>query len=287
MVNVGGTLFFAANDGTDGEELWMSDGTSGGTMLVKDINPGSSGSSLRYLTNVNGKLYFSANDGADGYELWKSDGTSGGTTLVANLATGASRLESVGAGQRGRRALLPPTTAHTDWSCGRATAQAAARCWSTTFKRPTGSNIDGLANFNGTLVFSADDGINGDQLWKSSGTTADALVADINGSSVSLQMPTHFTQVGNAVFFTADSPAYGDELWKTNGISAGTVLVKDINPGGRSSPRLFDERQRHVVLRRRRRHGWLRVVEERRHHQRHGARQRHHSRHAPARACAI
>ncbi len=85
-------MFFSATDGTNGIELWKSDGTSSGTVLVKDINP-SAGSGLpKTLTNVNGALYFSANDGTNGYELWKSDGTSAGTVLVNDLnpGTGAS-----------------------------------------------------------------------------------------------------------------------------------------------------------------------------------------------------
>ena len=44
LTNVGGTLFFTANDGINGTELWKSDGTAAGTVLVKDINPGSDGS---------------------------------------------------------------------------------------------------------------------------------------------------------------------------------------------------------------------------------------------------
>src|SRR3954447_14515934 len=62
--NVNGTLYFTANDGSHGRELWKSDGTSAGTVLVKDINPGSGSSGTsRELTNVNGTLFFTASDG--------------------------------------------------------------------------------------------------------------------------------------------------------------------------------------------------------------------------------
>src|SRR4030095_11922168 len=39
LTNIGGTLFFAANDGLKGFELFKSDGTALGTKRVKDINP--------------------------------------------------------------------------------------------------------------------------------------------------------------------------------------------------------------------------------------------------------
>ena len=51
---LGGVLFFAGGDGANGTELWKSDGTAGGTVLVKDIRPGSNGSSPRNLTVVGG-----------------------------------------------------------------------------------------------------------------------------------------------------------------------------------------------------------------------------------------
>src|SRR5262249_32548119 len=42
LTAVGGTLFFTADDGVHGHELWKSDGTEAGTSLVKDINPSTS-----------------------------------------------------------------------------------------------------------------------------------------------------------------------------------------------------------------------------------------------------
>jgi ELWxxDGT repeat protein len=70
LTEVNGTLYFSANDGADGTELWKSDGTAAGTVMVKNIN--SSGSSdPQFLTEVNGNLYFSANDGANGTEPWR------------------------------------------------------------------------------------------------------------------------------------------------------------------------------------------------------------------------
>src|SRR6266567_3839963 len=65
-------------------------GTADGTVLVKDIDPGTGGSYVDHLTNVNGTLYFTANDGTNGNELWKSDGTAGGTVLVKDVNLGPS-----------------------------------------------------------------------------------------------------------------------------------------------------------------------------------------------------
>jgi ELWxxDGT repeat protein len=72
-------LVFRADDGVNGMELWMTDGSAGGTRMVKDINPGSTGGWPQQMTLYNGKLYFAANDGTHDYELWVSDGTGAGT----------------------------------------------------------------------------------------------------------------------------------------------------------------------------------------------------------------
>ncbi|MDH3693531.1 MAG: hypothetical protein OER96_03040, partial [Gammaproteobacteria bacterium] len=73
LTDVNGTLYFRADPtGTNTNvELWKSDGTEGGTVLVKDINPGG-GSSPSRLTNLNGVLYFRATDGVTEFELYRA-----------------------------------------------------------------------------------------------------------------------------------------------------------------------------------------------------------------------
>jgi ELWxxDGT repeat protein len=90
FVEVDGRVFFAASDPAHGEELWATDGTSEGTLLVRDITPGAFGSFPRSLEAWQGRLWFRARDAVHGMELWTSDGTAEGTRLVQDIAPGAS-----------------------------------------------------------------------------------------------------------------------------------------------------------------------------------------------------
>ena len=84
-VKSGSYLYFVADDGSSGSELWRTDGTLGGTIIVRDINPGAVGSVPEYLTDVNGTLFFSAYTDSYGEELWKTDGTAAGTVQVKDI----------------------------------------------------------------------------------------------------------------------------------------------------------------------------------------------------------
>src|SRR5205814_1229646 len=71
--------FFTATISNLGGELWITDGTEGGTRLVKDIHPGWQGSNIvTGAVAANGTLIFAANDG-HGDQVWRSDGTKTGT----------------------------------------------------------------------------------------------------------------------------------------------------------------------------------------------------------------
>lgn len=230
LTSLGSTLFFSAAPNGTNRELWKSDGTATGTVMVKNINPNSNSDPLQ-LTAVNDTLFFTAADGSHGRELWKSDGTTGGTMLVKDIsATGSA---------------FPSTAAH----------------------------ITPFAHIGSTLFFGANDGVNGNQLWKSDGTSdgttpvstftspASATISNItpvgqslffvfdNGSDAKLYVTDaagaapalvkeinatgddaveFLSAIGSTLYFRADDGTAGLELWKTDGTAQGTTMVKDI-----------------------------------------------------------
>ncbi|MCP3978993.1 MAG: hypothetical protein GY716_06625, partial [bacterium] len=93
----------------------------------------------------------------------------------------------------------------------------------------TGSNPSGAVEIGGTVFFAATDA-DGEELWKSDGTTlATVQVADIDPGAPG-SAPTELTDFGGTLFFAATDATNGTELWKSNGYGMGTELVKDINP---------------------------------------------------------
>lgn len=252
LTNVNGTLFFVANDDIHGFELWKSDGTPGGTTMVKDITPGPEGSisSISELTAVGNKLYFAAPD-EFGNELWVSDGTELGTVRVSNIAQEEQNPSGV-------ESSFPQSLTNvngtlffiaTDQNTGFELykvdpVSGLVSQLKDIYPGEVGSSPDGLTNVNGTLFFSAVDPEHSRELWKSNGTPeGTVLVKDIRptffpGSTEPRPSDLrYFVDFNGTLYFsanggtTADNPVSGNELWKSNGTPEGTVLVKDIAVG--------------------------------------------------------
>ena len=222
FVNVNGTLFFTADNGVNGRELWKSNGTATGTVMVKDIWAGSLDSRIDELTAVNGTLLFVANDGVTGPNLWKSDAT--GTQRVGGFAPNSwidvSDLEAVnstlfftansGVGNSNKLWKTDGTTAGT----------VLVKSFTSDGSGPMPTD---LTNVNGTLYFTAHTLANGIELWKSNGTaTGTVLVKDIvPGAGRSFL--SGLTSVGGKLFFRGPGTGGNLVLWVSNGTATGTV----------------------------------------------------------------
>ncbi len=191
-----GAVYFRARDASLGEELWKTDGTSDGTVLVKDIRADGD-SAVSDFAEFNGALFFQADDGINGAELWKSDGSTSGTQMLMDIFPGDD-------------GNLPPN--------------------------PHSSIPNFIASIGNTLFFTAFDGSHGNELWKTDGTLAGTgLVKDIRDGASSAFVNTDipfFTVVNDQLLFLARDDTLGLELWKSDGTEAGTAPLTELNPSG-------------------------------------------------------
>src|SRR3954462_8717471 len=86
---LGDVQFFVASDPNHGEELWRTVSKSLRPVLVKDITPGASGTSISGLVSTSEFVYFRANG-----DIWCSDGTANGTTRLTSLSGNGSLIST-------------------------------------------------------------------------------------------------------------------------------------------------------------------------------------------------
>lgn len=235
---------FTANNGTNGAELWRTDGTTAGTALVKDIYSGSYGSSPGALTELgNGRVVFTANDGVHGNELWVTDGTAAGTSLLKNIdpadpAYGGNPVNITALGDG--RAVFTTTISRlndsgdlwvTDGTAA-GTVQIEDIYSGTTGNAPGQFTIFG----KGKVAFTAWDTNAGYELWISDTTAGGTFMLKGFGYANGGGGAEFLTPLGNGrMIFSAWDSANGRELWVTDGTAIGTQLVKDISAGTGSS----------------------------------------------------
>ena len=81
-------VVFTADNGINGKELWASDGTQAGTILLKDFVVGGGSPVFSSFVELGGYAYFVVNYNSTPkkIELWKTDGTPNNTTRLFNFA---------------------------------------------------------------------------------------------------------------------------------------------------------------------------------------------------------
>jgi ELWxxDGT repeat protein len=233
---VNGTLFFTFDDpDTTDAELWKSDGTDAGTVLVKDFGPGQA-NAPSYLTAVNDTLFFLT---GRVNQLWKSDGTPDGTTLVKQISTGYDYMN-----------IPEVAAANGRFFFSTRLDGYGAQLWTSdgteagTFVLATDTDRSGyglpymgsLTAFQGELFYVTSDYGRGPTLWKSDGTLAGTvLVTDFHQPDNIAAWAGNLTDANGTLYFLYDnfSTRIGS-LWKSDGTADGTVPVKfmDLQSGG-------------------------------------------------------
>lgn len=218
-------LYFLADNGVHGTELWRTDGTIDGTFMVRDCIPGATGSSFTGITHVGNVMYF---QGGNGNALWRSDGTTDGTYAIRSFSI-----------------MRKVTAFNGNLFFSAANSNEGEELWRHHIGNNTTQQLVDLNGSNGAslpcnfhvtpnLMYFMANTNSGWELWKSGGTAATtSLVKDINPGNANgvLQSYGESTVVssGNVIYFRATDGQTGFQLWKSDGTADGTQRVSALS----------------------------------------------------------
>ncbi len=229
-----GKLFYVGDDGTNGKELWISDGSSGNTKMIKDLNiaDGILTGDNYNIVYYNKKAFYTGFTSSYNAEPWYTDGTDTGTHMLKNLTSGAGDPSHFTIA--GSKLFFRGNTSNEGYEMWVSDGSESGTHMVTDLN-PTGDGVDNVAfGVLGTWVyFRGRDNNSGWELCKTDGTGV-IIVKNIragNGDSA----PLYFYEFNGKLYFVADDGTNGRELWVTDGQTAGTNMVKDINTGSSSS----------------------------------------------------
>lgn len=233
-------LYFTAYTNANGWELWVSDGTANGTVLLKDINEGTNSSEPHSFVSFQNNLYFIASNNIYGKEIWKTDGTSNGTTLLKDI------------GPTQNNGVFGKLIVSGNYLYFAATADdynkildiKGYELWKTDGtengtqivkdialgSQSSMSSLNGI-DLNGSLIFTAYSAAVGNEVWITDGSSAGTvLLKNINNTNLnSISNNPLYVKFNNEIYFLADDEVHGIEIWKTDGTTSGTKILKNIN----------------------------------------------------------
>lgn len=239
LLVLGDELYFVGSDRSHGLELWRTDGTSAGTHMVADVNPGAGSSRPAEFVVVGDTLSFSAVDGQHDRELWRTDGTEVGTMLVADLNPLGNGIGEPGFTQTavvGGILYFEGNDGVTGYELWRTDGTAEGTALVADVRPGPGASDPGELTAVGDVVyFQAFDDVHHHELWRSDGTLlGTSMVTELHPDGSS--SPQKLTAVDDVLFFQAYSPAVGRDLWRTDGTAAGTEPIEIVPGPGSSNP---------------------------------------------------
>jgi ELWxxDGT repeat protein len=229
MISSENELYFVAYG--NGEDLWKTDGTEGGTFKIKDLRV------CNRLAVVDNKVFFTALDEIDDeLEIWTSDGSEGGTYLVKDIGMGYSSEPRDLYAFNGALFFTAQTNEngrevwHSD-----GTPSGTSQLLDINPGSKSSINYAYFCEAGSHLYFRADNGTNGFELWQTDGSESETkLLKDIN-PGLGNSNPSYLVAIRDLIYFNAYDPETGVELWKCDGSENGVEMVADIMPGSESS----------------------------------------------------
>jgi len=225
---VGTQLFFVANNGVNGRELWTSNGTAASTNMVKDILPGPKSSTPFGLISFAGKAFFAATT-ANGTELWCSDGTSAGTVQVKDIYAGPRSSTPSHFAVFGKQLFFAATTDQTGRELWVTDGTTSGTVLYANISPGAQSSSPTQLTVGSTLAFTASTPVLGRELYVLNAAGIPVRKSNLaRGETIGC-----LTAVTSGFWFRARVPAIGHELFRTS--ATGISLVHDLRSGPSSS----------------------------------------------------
>jgi len=242
MTELNGKLYFVAQDTFGNEELWTSNGTEGGTQLVKDINPTGS-AQIGNIMKAGNRLLFIASDNNNwDFDLFSSDGTPGGTIKVSDINQNWNDgLSPQRAANFGNKVLFCTAT---DLMSTDGTVAGTESLLTLTNYNPS----QGYCEVNGKAYFILTNNFGKPQLWMTNGTTAGTELAFNLGDSASIISVDKLLAFNNKLYMVASISRQGSDLFSYDGNANGTLTHIEIVPGGNSYPQGVTVANNHLVF---------------------------------------
>ncbi|MDP3185531.1 MAG: hypothetical protein Q8M58_09700 [Anaerolineales bacterium] len=234
FTNVNGMLYFQASDPERGAELWKYSPLTGEATIVEDIYVGDTDSTPEWLTVYGDDIYFTATDAVHGRHVWRLDTATNAVKLVVDLGN-----YPVVSDPRWSQFVGPVLYFNARAGNGKELYAYDTRTGQARLVKEINlagdSNPQYLFGQGSTLYFTADNGIHGEEIWRSNGTSDGTyMIKDIyqgsNGSK-----PSSFNLLGYMFVFSANDGVHGRELWRSYGTAGSTKMVKDIAYGIKDS----------------------------------------------------
>lgn len=231
-------VFLSRDDGTQGYELWVTDGTIAGTQPVSDLLPGPDGSHPSRFLTIGSNTFFLARD-ADGIQnLWRTDGTAEGTFPLTLFDTelAAPIKQMIPAGDRLLFVVEFVENHDVIWTSDG--TFFGTRPTEAVFSPPVGEfQILRLETSQGAIYVlrleaDAEYNLRRAQLWKlTPDLTQLSLLAELPTAlftSAETEFPYETAGLKGHLFFTWSDRQTGQELWHSDGTPAGTGPVTDL-----------------------------------------------------------